>query len=106
MDWTDFVFPAKHVLGQAANQGPDTQDSSNNPSTQGSAGLDMGKLAQSQADRVKQTFTGPQSVYGQVKQAMGPSIPKMGQPGTAPQPTMDQLKGIGQSQAPCPMCGK
>lgn len=80
MDWTDFVFPAKHVLGQLANQGP------SNPASTPSqpAGMDMGKMAQDQADSEKaRQFTG------------------------AHQPTMDQLKGVGMSsQKPCPTCGK
>lgn len=80
MDWTDFIFPAKHVLNQAAgSQGP------SNPAQGSSQTLDIAKMAQDQADSQK--------------------IPKMGQPGTAPQPTMQQLKGMG-GNTPCPTCGK
>jgi hypothetical protein len=34
-----------------------------------------------------------------------PNIPAMGQPGTAPQPTMQQLMGAGGIQSACPTCG-
>jgi|SRR5665213_3365298 len=102
MDWTNFIFPVKKKLDQAAQQGsPDT-------ATQGPsqpAGLDIGKMAQGMANNVKQNFTGPQSAYGQIKNMIPPSIPKMGQPGTAPQPTMQQLQGVGGSSPSCPTCG-
>ena len=78
MDWTDFVFPAKHVLKSAAGQSDPTV-----ASTQ-PAGMDIGRMAQDQADAEKaKQFTG------------------------AHQPTMEQLKGMGApKQAPCPTCGK
>ena len=34
-----------------------------------------------------------------------PQAPAMGQPGTAPQPTMQQLTGAGGASSQCPTCG-
>ena len=99
MDWTDFIF-GKKALKNAAGQGGSPASSSS-----GSAGIDIAKMAQDQANNVKQNFTGPQSAYGQIKGMIPSHIPKMGQPGTAPQPTMQQLTGMGGQSATCPTCG-
>lgn len=78
MDWTDFIFPAKHVLGQAASQGQSNPAQAPSSSSQT---MDIGKMAQDQADNEK------------AKQFKG-----------AHQPTMQQLTGVGGSKA-CPTCG-
>jgi hypothetical protein len=111
MDWTDFIF-GKKPLSQAAQQGQQSGDTSTGTSTangpQGPsqpANIDIGKMAQGMANNVKNNFTGPQSPYGQIKSMMPTSVPKMGQAGTAPQPTMQQLTGAGGPSASCPTCG-
>lgn len=81
MNWQDFIFGKKALqsAAQTGQQGPSSQPQQG----QGNAGLDIGKMAQDQANKMKVT-------------AMGGPVGQH-QPVGAPQPTMQQL---------CPMCGK
>lgn len=83
MDWTDFVFPVKHVLNDLAAHGAVTNETGVrgfNPAKQ-----DIASMAQQDANNKV-----PQKQVG------------------AHQPTMEQLKGMGgpASDTKCPTCGK
>jgi hypothetical protein len=80
MDWTDFVFPVKHVLQDLAERGAKT----NETGVRGfhPANQDIAKMAQEDANNKV-----PQRQVG------------------APQPTMEQLKGMGGAAKSCPTCG-
>ena len=83
MDWTDFVFPAKHVMDAIGSGVKDLAAHgkvTTNLHTPNSANLDIGKMAQDQANKDRPDMAGVSN---------------------------HQLSGAGgQSQTPCPTCGK
>lgn len=81
MDWTDFVFPVKHVMQDLAARGAVT----NETGVKGfhPANQDIASMAQKDADNKR-----PEMQTG------------------AHQPTLEQLKGMGGSAKACPTCGK
>lgn len=83
MKWQDFIFGRKPLADAAGQPQPQQQQ-------EGNAGLDIGRMAQDQANKMKVTAMGGPA--GQI-------INSFRHPATtgAPQPTMQQL---------CPHCGK
>ncbi len=75
MDWTDFVFPAKHVMDKIGEGVKDLAAHgkvTTNLHTPNSANLDIGKMAQDQADKERPQF----KAAGQSQSATCPTCGK------------------------------